>query len=62
MLVLKRSDDNFAVHISKVEIFFEIKEEDISADGIRYKMNVIPFFNADWVEEKMRDDLREKEE
>ena len=62
VLVFKRSDDNFAIHISNIEVFFEVEDEDIRADGIRYKANVIPFFDADFVEEKMRDDLREKEE
>lgn len=61
VLVFKRSDDNFAIHISNIEMFFEPEEEDIHSDGIRYKRDIIPFFDADFVEESMRQDLREKE-
>lgn len=62
VLVFKRKDDNFAIHISNIEMFFEPEENDIRAEGIRYKMNIIPFFDADLIEERMKQDLREKEE
>ena len=40
---------------------FEPDENDIKADGIRYKLNLIPYFDADDVENTLRKDLREKE-
>jgi len=62
VLLFKREDDNFAIHISNIEVFFEVEEQDILDDGIRYKRNVIPFFDANSVEERMINDLRENEE
>lgn len=62
VLVFKRKDDNFAIHISNIEMFFEPEEQDIRANGIRYKMNIIPFFDADFIENRMKQDLREDED
>ncbi len=62
VLVFKRKDDNFAIHISNIEMFFEPEEQDIRLEGIRYKMNLIPFFDTDSIEVTMRNDLLEKEE
>ncbi|MBQ7752100.1 MAG: chemotaxis protein CheW [Treponema sp.] len=61
VLVFKREDDQLALHISNIELFFEPDENDIKADGIRYKLNLIPYFDADDVENTLRKDLREKE-
>lgn len=61
VLVFKRSDDQLALHISNIEMFFEPDENDIRTDGIRYKMNLIPFFDADLIEKRLLDDLQEKE-
>lgn len=58
VLVFKRNDDQLAIHISNIEMFFEPEENDIRAEGIRYKMNLIPFFDADAVEEKLTADLK----
>ena len=58
---MKREDDQLALHISNIELFFEPDEHDIKADGIRYKLNLIPYFDADDVENTLRKDLREKE-
>ena len=62
VLVFKREDDNFGIHISNIEMFFEPEEQDIKAEGIRYKMNLIPFFDVDSIEERLLEDLQEKEE
>ncbi|MBR4630369.1 MAG: chemotaxis protein CheW [Treponema sp.] len=62
VLVFKRKDDNFAIHISNIEMFFEPEEQDIRVNGIRYKMNIIPFFDADFIENRMKQDLREDED
>ncbi len=58
VLVFKREDDQFAIHISNIEMFFEPEENDIRADGIRYKMNLIPFFDANLVEKRLLADLK----
>ncbi len=58
VLVFKREDDQFALHISNIEMFFEPEENDVRADGIRYKMNLIPFFDADGVEKRLLEDLK----
>ena len=39
-------------------MFFEPDENDIRADGIRYKMNLIPFFDANLVEKRLLADLK----
>ncbi len=62
VLVFKREDDNFAIHISNIEMFFEPEETDIRQDGIRYKSSIIPFFDVDYIEERLMEDLQEKEE
>lgn len=61
VLVFNRDDDQLALHISNIELFFEPEENDIRADGIRYKLNLIPYFDANHIEEVLRKDLREKE-
>lgn len=62
VLVFKRDDDNFAIHISNIELFFEPEEQDIKLDGIRYKGELIKFFDVDIVEERLRRDLSEKDD
>ncbi len=59
VLVFRRDDDQFALLISSIELFFEPEKEDVLADGIRYKSKLIPFFDADSIEETLRRDLRE---
>ena len=61
VLVFRRSDDQFALHISGIELFFEPEDEDISADGIRYKSRIIPYFDIDMIETTLCKDLREEE-
>lgn len=61
VLVFRREDDQFALHISSIELFFEPEKEDIMADGIKYKSKLIPFFDADSIETALRRDLREEE-
>ena len=58
VLILKRDDDQIALHISNIEMFFEPEENDIRADGIRYKMKLIPFFDSDSVENRLLVDLK----
>ena len=36
VLLFKREDDNFAIHISNIEVFFEVEEQDILDEGIRF--------------------------
>ncbi len=62
VLIFKRDDDNFAIHISNIEMFFEPEDKDILSEGIRYKMNIIPFLNADFIEQSMIHDLWEEED
>ncbi len=61
VLVFRRDDDQFALHISSIELFFEPEKEDILPDGIKYKSKLIPFFDADSIEEALRRDLREED-
>lgn len=61
VLVLKRDDDQLAIHISDIDLFFEPEEEDLRADGVRYKKQIIPLFDADAVEEQLVKDLTEEE-
>ncbi len=61
VLVFRREDDQFAIHISSIELFFEPEPEDILPEGIKYKSKLIPFFDADAIEAALRRDLREEE-
>ena len=61
VLVFRRDDDQFALHISSIELFFEPEKEDIQNEGIKYKSKLIPFFDVDSIEEALRRDLREEE-
>ena len=61
VLVFRREDDQFAIHITGIELFFEPEEEDISAEGVRYKSRIIPFFDIDAIETTLCQDLREEE-
>ena len=47
VLVFRREDDQFAIHITGIELFFEPEDEDISAEGVKYKSRIIPFFDID---------------
>ncbi len=61
VLVFRRDDDQFALHISSIELFFEPEKEDILPDGIKYKTKLIPFFDVDSIETTLLRDLREEE-
>ena len=56
-LVLNRSDDQFCIHISNIELFFEPEEEDIQEDKIRYKHRFVPIFDDDSIEDCLCRDL-----
>ncbi len=56
-LLFKRSDDNFSIHISNIEVFFEPEDDDVFADKVKYKLKFIPLFDADYLEENMCRDL-----
>ena len=62
VLVLKRDDDQFALHISNIEVFFEPEEDDIKPNGIRYKKQLIPFFDTDYIEAVLLRDLKADED
>lgn len=56
-LLFKRDDDNFCIHISNIEVFFEPEEEDIQEDKVKYKFKFIPLFDPDAIEERLCEDL-----
>ena len=56
-LLFKRDDDNFCIHISNIEVFFEPEEDDIYPDKVKYKFKFIPIFDADRIEEILCNDL-----
>ena len=56
-LLFKRDDDNFCIHISNIEVFFEPEEDDIYEDKVKYKFKFIPIFDADRIEETLCKDL-----
>ena len=56
-LIFKRNDDQFSIHISNIEVFFEPEEDDILEDKVKYKLKFIPLFDADQLEEIMCRDL-----
>ncbi len=60
-LLFKREDDNFCIHISNIEVFFEPEEDDILADKVKYKFKYIPIFDADSIEERLCEDLGKDE-
>lgn len=61
VLVFRREDDQFAIHITGIELFFEPEDEDISAEGVKYKSRIIPFFDIDAIEATLCKDLREED-
>ena len=61
VLVFRRDDDQFALHISSIELFFEPEAEDILPEGIKYKTRIIPYFDVDLIESTLCQDLREEE-
>jgi len=61
VLVFRRDDDQFALHISTIELFFEPEKEDILPEGIKYKARIIPYFDVDLIETTLCHDLREEE-
>ena len=61
VLVFRRDDDQFAIHITGIELFFEPEEEDISSEGIKYKSRIIPFFDIDAIETALCEGLREED-
>ena len=56
-LLFKREDDNFCIHISNIEVFFEPEEDDVYPDKVKYKFKFIPIFDADRIEEVLCNDL-----
>ena len=56
-LLFKRDDDNFCIHISNIEVFFEPEEDDVYPDKVKYKFKFIPIFDADRIEEILCNDL-----
>ena len=56
-LLFKRDDDQFCIHISNIEVFFEPEEDDIFEDKIKYKLKYIPLFDVDRIEDAMLRDL-----
>ena len=60
-LLFKRDDDNFCIHISNIEVFFEPEEDDVYPDKVKYKFKFIPIFDADRIEEVLCNDLGKDE-
>ena len=60
-LLFKRDDDQFCIHISNIEVFFEPEEDDIFEDKIKYKLKYIPLFDVDRLEDAMLRDLGKEE-
>ena len=60
VLVLKRDDDECALKISNIEFFFEPEPTEIKPDGILYKKDLIPYFDADKIESRLLEDLVEE--
>ena len=60
-LLFKREDDQFCIHISNIEVFFEPEEDDVVKDKIKYKLKYIPLFDADRLEDAMLRDLSKEE-
>ena len=56
-LLFKRDDDQFCIHLSNIDVFFEVEEDDVLEDGVKYKQQLIPLFNSDSVEERLCKDL-----
>ena len=56
-LLFKRDDDQFCIHLSNIDVFFEVEEDDVLEDGVKYKQKLIPLFNSDSVEERLCKDL-----
>ncbi len=56
-LLFNREDDQFCIHISNIEVFFEPEEDDVLEDRVKYKFKFIPLFDADKIEETMCNDL-----
>ncbi|MBO5607591.1 MAG: chemotaxis protein CheW [Treponema sp.] len=60
-LLFKREDDHFCLHISMVEIFYEVQKEDLEdedwEDEIEYRGEKIPLIKPDEIEELLKHDL-----
>ncbi len=56
-LVFKRDDDQFCLHISNIDLFYEAEEDDISETSIAYKNDEVPLLNTDMIEERLIKDL-----
>lgn len=60
-LLFKRDDDQFGLHISMVEIFYEVLKEDLEDEDweneITYKGRQIPLLKPDKIEERLLRDL-----
>ncbi len=56
-LLFKRDDDQFSIHISNIEVFFEPEDDAVHEDKVKYKTKFIPLFDSDRVEEVMCMDL-----
>lgn len=60
-LLFKREDDQFCIHISNIDVFFEPEEEEILEDSVKYKQEEIPLFDSDRVEQTLCKDLNKEE-
>ena len=60
-LLFKRDDDQFCLHVSMVEVFYEVLKEDLEEEDweneITYKGRQIPLLKPDKIEERLRRDL-----
>ena len=61
-LIFKRDDDQFCIHISTIEIFYEVLIEDyddvVEGEFLHYKNRRVKIFNPDEVEASLLKDLR----
>ena len=56
-LLFKRDDDQFCIHISNIEVFFEPEDDAVYEDKVKYKTKFIPLFDSDRIEDIMCMDL-----
>ncbi|MCR4733821.1 MAG: chemotaxis protein CheW [Treponema sp.] len=60
-LIFNRNDDQFCMHISSIEIFYEVLIEDledvVDGDYVIYKNRRIKIFNPDNIENRLLKDL-----
>lgn len=52
-IVLKRDDDQFSIHVSNIELFFEPEKEEVLEDKVKYKHDFIQLFDANKIEKNL---------